>query len=374
MMYCMKKFVFSLLLLLGVSAVMAQTDFRHIGYKEAIAAAKAEKKMVFIDFFTEWCGPCKRMSQNIFPLKEVGDYMNSRFVCIKIDAEKGEGPELADRFKVEAYPTMIVLDANEKVIGTKVGASSTGEDFIASIDRVVDPNKSPERLKERYDGGERSAELIAAYSGLLLEQAYENREPDVEKINYAAKIVLDYFHGLTDEQKLAAENVFIYTKYARMPQDDCSIFMVAHRNDFAPEIKEVINNQISTVYKTYLYYLFSGRIPYNQGEYEKVKKEVNEIGLNGDKSYDLIFRFIECYAAGDMNAYLDLCQKEFKNLDESAQMTLVFGMNALMKTADQSVLKRVSQFIRSQLANMNANDIYFAADVLSQIEGRITEK
>ena len=95
-----------------VSAAMAQTNFRHVSFAEGVAAAKAENKLVFIDFYTEWCGPCRMMANNIFPQKAVGDYFNEKFVCLKIDAEKGEGVELAKRFKVTAYPTFIVLDAH----------------------------------------------------------------------------------------------------------------------------------------------------------------------------------------------------------------------------------------------------------------------
>ena len=54
-----------------VSAAMAQTDFRHISYAEGLEAAKAEGKTLFIDFYTEWCGPCKRMARDVFPQKDV---------------------------------------------------------------------------------------------------------------------------------------------------------------------------------------------------------------------------------------------------------------------------------------------------------------
>ena len=97
----MKKIILLLFVSLFALSLMAQTNFRDITYKEALVAAEAEKKLVFIDFYTSWCGPCKMMMKNIFPLKEVGDYLNAKFVCIKIDAEKGEGPELAKRYQVK---------------------------------------------------------------------------------------------------------------------------------------------------------------------------------------------------------------------------------------------------------------------------------
>ena len=67
--------------------------------QDALDKAKQENKMVFLDCYTSWCGPCKMMSTKIFPTQEVGDFMNPKFVSIKIDMEKGEGPEIASRLQ-----------------------------------------------------------------------------------------------------------------------------------------------------------------------------------------------------------------------------------------------------------------------------------
>lgn len=83
----------------------AQTDFQDLSLDKALEKAKVENKLVFMDCYTSWCGPCKMMAEKILPLKEVGEYMNGRFVCIKVDMEKGEGPKLAQKYQVSAYPT-----------------------------------------------------------------------------------------------------------------------------------------------------------------------------------------------------------------------------------------------------------------------------
>ena len=57
----MKKIILFLSVSLFTLSLMAQTSFRDFTYKEALAAAKTEKKLVFIDFYTDWCGPCKMM-------------------------------------------------------------------------------------------------------------------------------------------------------------------------------------------------------------------------------------------------------------------------------------------------------------------------
>ena len=60
-------------------------------WQDVLAKAKKENKIVFVDAYTTWCGPCKWMAANIFPTKEVGDVFNASFVNAKIDMEKGEG-------------------------------------------------------------------------------------------------------------------------------------------------------------------------------------------------------------------------------------------------------------------------------------------
>ena len=88
---------------------------------DALAQAKTEGKMVFVDCYTSWCGPCKMLAKQTFPDKSVGNFFNPRFVSLQIDMEKGEGVELAKRWGVDAYPTMIVLDADGNVKGRIVG-------------------------------------------------------------------------------------------------------------------------------------------------------------------------------------------------------------------------------------------------------------
>ena len=78
-------------------------NFRNLTFNEALAQAKAEKKMVFMDCYTSWCGPCKEMTNKVFPQKAAGDYFNPRFVCVKYDMEKGEGKELANKFEAVSY-------------------------------------------------------------------------------------------------------------------------------------------------------------------------------------------------------------------------------------------------------------------------------
>ena len=150
----------------------AQTEFRSISFDEALKVAAKENKLVFIDFYTDWCGPCKKMAKDVFPQKMVGDFMNAKFVNLKLNAEK-EGKELAARYKVNAYPTFIVLDTKGKVVGELKG-SMDGQTFIQKLGGKLNPEMTPERMAERYQQGERTPELINAYALNLMEKGNEN--------------------------------------------------------------------------------------------------------------------------------------------------------------------------------------------------------
>lgn len=85
--------------------------FFHGTLKEAKAKAKKENKLIFIDCYTTWCGPCKSMAKKTFVNKEVGEYFNKNFICLKIDMEKGDGLTIGTSYSIEAYPTYLFIDS-----------------------------------------------------------------------------------------------------------------------------------------------------------------------------------------------------------------------------------------------------------------------
>ena len=84
--------------------------------------AELENKLVFVDFYTTWCLPCRLMDEEVFPNERVGDFMNDNFINYKVDAEKDNGVNLAFVYEVSAYPTLLFLDSKGRVIEKKIGA------------------------------------------------------------------------------------------------------------------------------------------------------------------------------------------------------------------------------------------------------------
>ena len=366
----MKRLILSMVLALAAGVALAQTDFRHISYAEGLKAAKAEGKLLFVDFYTEWCGPCKMMANNVFPQKDVGDYMNAKFVCLKIDAEKGEGVELAKRYAVKAYPTFVIIGADEKEVGRKVGGGSAA-DFMAAIERIVDPEKTPERLRERYAGGERKAELVEAYAALLKSEAYNDRRNGEAKLAEIDALVQDYYAGLSDAERLKEENLFIYMDYTHSASEASARFMVAHRDEFPAAAKERVAARIKELYAMDVLAYFSGERAYDAAAFRTLKEDIVRLGLDEDGEYGLAFRFVEKHAEGNLGAYLSFCEKEYGKLSASFQSTLMISLPKLVDTDDVEVLERANRFVRSRLEDMPVNEIYFASMTIRALEERM---
>ena len=81
-------------------------------WEEALELARKEDKLIFLDAYASWCGPCKSLQKKVFPTEKVGDFYNANFINVKIDMEKGEGNALAEKYGVRAYPSLFFIDQN----------------------------------------------------------------------------------------------------------------------------------------------------------------------------------------------------------------------------------------------------------------------
>ena len=145
-----------------VSAIaFSQTGikFEDSNFKSILQKAKKENKLIFLDAYTTWCGPCKLMAKNIFPLQKVGDYYNANFVNAKIDMEKGEGLELAKKYKVQAYPTYLFIDGDGKEVHRTLGYVKE-DDFIQFGKDALQPENRLSSLIKRFEDGETNPDFL----------------------------------------------------------------------------------------------------------------------------------------------------------------------------------------------------------------------
>lgn len=163
----MKKTAILSFLFLAAIAFAQGIKFEEGNFKSILAKAKKENKLVFIDAYAVWCGPCKLMVKNIFPLKPVGDYYNANFVNAKIDMEKGEGIDLAKKYNVKVFPTYLFINGDGEEVHRTIGYVEE-KDFIQFAMDAGDPSKRLTALKQKFEKGEKDPEFLLNLANLTI--------------------------------------------------------------------------------------------------------------------------------------------------------------------------------------------------------------
>ncbi len=146
----MRILLFCLLLVAQQATAQSGISFFQASWEQTLAKARAENKLIFMDAYATWCGPCKYMSANTFTDASVGAFFNKNFINTKIDMEKGEGIQLSIRYGVAAYPTLLFIDGNGKLVHKIVGAQEAAE-FLETGRNALDPNKQVYTLMEKFE-------------------------------------------------------------------------------------------------------------------------------------------------------------------------------------------------------------------------------
>jgi thiol-disulfide isomerase/thioredoxin len=167
------KFSFPLILLLTALAAEAQfIPFITSGsLKEAKEEAQQSGQLIFVDVYTTWCGPCKMMDRQVFADAEVAERMGAFFVSLKADAEAG-GRLVANKYRVNAYPTLLFLKPDGTLIQQYVGSLSKDE-FLTVANKVLNTSAYGQAYllyENAWNGGNRTADMASIY--LKLRSAY----------------------------------------------------------------------------------------------------------------------------------------------------------------------------------------------------------
>jgi len=240
-MNCLRRIVTSCFLMFLSFSVLGQgIRFTQGTWADALAKARLESKMVFLDAMTAWCGPCKMMAKEVFTDSAVGAFFNANFVSIKLDMERGEGIELSNRYKVWVYPTLLFVDHTGAVQHRTAGFQSV-QAFLALGKTALNPSTNLASLEHHYAAGNRRREFILEY----LEAKTAAYDPD------AGHIANEY---LKSEDDLGTpENMDILLRHVDDPYSRGFRFLIQNRSEFEEKYgKREVKVKIETVFESYL--------------------------------------------------------------------------------------------------------------------------
>ncbi len=325
----------------GVAFVEGKT------FAEVLHKAKEEGKMLFIDCYTCWCGPCRMMATQVFPQKKVGDYFNEHFVSFKIDMEKGEGPELKNKFSVRAYPTFLFLDGDGKEINRIVGGDSDADKFLKSVDDGIG-TLSLSSLAKRYEGGERDTTFLLSYLKAL-DGAYDSK-----KANEVAGVLLEG----RDQDMLTNKGLFdAFLKYNTTPLSPAFQYVLSHKAMFIKKYgDEHLDRAIESVWMSYPRSFVTkesdGSVKVDEVAMEAYKKEMKKWKVKNADEVILNYDMYVAESKSDWKTFAALCTKSIKKYGEYDMSIYNWALRIQQYCKDPKVRETAIGWINARMKNI----------------------
>jgi thiol-disulfide isomerase/thioredoxin len=202
-----------LFVFLTINLANAQNvNFNKNSWSKILTEAKKSNKPIFLDIYATWCGPCKMLDKEVYRDKKVGKVMNAKFINVKIDAEKGEGIELAQQFNIDSYPTLIFLNSNGEEIYRYSGFRESNE-FLTEANLALVKMSEPSltSMENLYKNGKKDEAFLFQLINKTITEKPQNIFNNV--------LVEDYFtsknnlDALSDEDLLLIWNNMVSIKY-----------------------------------------------------------------------------------------------------------------------------------------------------------------
>lgn len=140
-----KLFLLVTVLFFGVG-LRAEVVFSELSFDDAVKQAKKDKKVIMVDYYTDWCGWCKVLDKKTYSDVAVGEYAKTSFVSLKINAEKGEGISLSKKHKVQGFPTIVFYNENGEEVHRVVGYQEADR-FLQSMKIAYQNNETSLKRK-----------------------------------------------------------------------------------------------------------------------------------------------------------------------------------------------------------------------------------
>lgn len=175
---------------------MAQVQFLNgENWAEAQELAAQTNRPIFIDFYTTWCGPCKKMDKTTFVDSTVSNLMSTEFINLKLDAELEINKELVQHYEIKSYPTFVFANADGSLISKESGYKDPTEfekvcqQLISFVDEDINNNLTSDQLDKLSD--EELSNILTNYVNYNFDSKKKLKSKYYDKIKRGDTISLD---------------------------------------------------------------------------------------------------------------------------------------------------------------------------------------
>lgn len=226
----MKKPFYLFLLLFSLFTYAQGINFEKDTFKNILEKAKKENKLVFLDAYTSWCGPCKMLERNVFPQKEVGDFYNTHFINAHFDMEKGEGIDLAKKYSVFSYPSLLFINGDGVVVYRTAGYVEPA-DFVVLGKTAINPENKLENKLAKFEAGESNPDFLID----LIKNSYNT------DFSFAKKVSERYFQNRKPEE-LTKDDAGMLLYFTKSTEDANYAFLQKNKTEILKYIPENVIN------------------------------------------------------------------------------------------------------------------------------------
>lgn len=264
----MKNIILLLAIIFLASLVSSQEiKFENSNWKEIKAKAKKQNKLIFLDAFTSWCGPCKAMAKNTFTDSSVAAFYNAEFINAKIDMEKGEGPQIAKEYNVNCYPNLLFIDGDGKLVHRSASYMQP-KDFISLGKTALSPEKTFSFFQKKYESGNSDPVFVSQYLNLLSHSCLSANDAAVK-----------YFSSLRESEMSTPGNWGILRDFVEDVHSAPFVFLVKNRMAFSGKFTaDSINDKIFNSYLSKSYEVIY-RKEFDTNEVVNLVKEIQNAGI-----------------------------------------------------------------------------------------------
>lgn len=349
----MKKLSVTLVLVLATLMAHAQgVKFEAEGttLEQAAAKAKKENKLVFVDCYTQWCGPCKKMIRDVFPQEKVGKYMNERFVNIKIDMEAKYAEGLSKEWQVSGYPTFIIFNADAKEIGRFMGGSDA-DGFIRRVEEKSAVDAATNNLEERWNNGERGDAFLKEYLATLT-ATYKRDQADI----VAETLLNEKEKTFADDKEL----VDIFMKNINNPFASSFIYTAQHPEALQAMVGErAVDMKIKSVLNAYTQQLFVKKgvnTVLDENKFTAYQALLRRLKIDDAEHYRLTVLIDNAEKQGEYMEYVNYIKEYLATPGiDASDMTLAnWAKPFSIPNADEAAKKEMIEVLKGRVAEIKA--------------------
>ena len=313
--------------------------FVESNFKEALTQAEQEKKLLFMDCYTSWCGPCRLLANRVFINDSIGQFFNKHFVSLKVDMEKGEGPALARQYGVKAYPTLLFIDPSTQEIVSQVVGFRTVKALLEDAQKAANPNRNLQGLAAQFNENPTNPAIASAYlEGLWAASLTQERDETLK----------NYLSRLTPEEICTTDNWKILSAHTENPYSYAFDCLHKNREGFRNVMgKEAVNAKLDHLYRyASMKFIYRKRVPENefpQNNFNKLMELLKQEEGDEFAYYLTQLEMIDNVQKGNYRGMLDVLDRADKKQILTPQTRFYFiwlNLTYLKECKDKKALKR----------------------------------